>query len=217
MSNAYSPDYDAIVSEVQDITENDNDEFVLNIPKFIQRAQDQVQRDLSLSIWRTYQTATPITTAAYTRPADALIVLSVYLPASNTFVLKRHLDYVRMYGGSTGRPKVWAEDQETTLLFAPAPDTSYAARFEIYERLAALSEANPTNWLTANAADLLLLQVLINAHHYLVNPEKEASCGALYGALLQSAIPELRDSERHRSMPIRQAPRPNLSSAGGNG
>lgn len=211
MSNAYSPTYSSLLLELQDICEDTNAEFVANIPKFLQRAQDQVQRDLGLAIWRDYQTATPITTAAYTRPTGALIVRSIYLPTQNKWVEQRSLDYVRSYGGSSGRPRVWAEDQETTLLFAPAPDVSYAVRIEYYKRLAALVvTSNETNWITDNAGDLLLLQALINAQSYLVSPERVQEFTSMYGTILQIAQTELRDSERHRDMPIRSAPRPSV-------
>lgn len=216
MANAYSPTFSSLLTEIQDICEDSNAEFVANIPLFLQRAQDQVQRDLGLDFWRAYQTGTPITTAAYTRDANWLIVRSIYLPTQNKWVEKRHLDYVRGYGGSTGRPRVWAEDTDTTLLFAPTPDISYSARVEYYQRLPALVlTSNETNWITSNAGDLLLLQALINASAYLVNPEKEQSYGAMYGIVLQGAQTELRDSERHRDMPIRAAPRPSMQ-AGGN-
>lgn len=215
MANAYAPTYSSLLTEIQDICENTNAEFVANIPLFLQRGQDQVQRDLGLDFWRAYQTATPITTAAYTRSADWLIVRSIYLPTQNKWVEKRHLDYVRGYGGSTGRPRVWAEDTDTTLLFAPAPDISYSARIEYYQRLPALVvTSNETNWITNNAADLLLLQALINASIYLVAPERAQEFGAMYGIILQQAQAELRDGERHRDAPIRSAPRPIPTPAG---
>jgi hypothetical protein len=216
MANAYAPTYSSLVAEIQDICENTNSEFVANIPKFIQRSQDQLQRDLALDFWRTYQTATPITTAAYVRDPTWLIVRSIYLPTQNKWIVKRHLDYVRMYGGSTGQPRVWAEDQETTLLFAPTPDISYSARIEAFVRLAPLvMTSNETNWITNNAGDLLLLQALINASIYLVAPERVQEFSGMYGAILQIAQTELRDSERHRDQPIRSAPRPSVQ-VGGN-
>ena len=215
MANAYSPTFSSLLTEIQDICENTNSEFVANIPLFLQRGQDQVQRDLALDFWRDYQTGTPITTAAYTRPTSALIIRSIYLPTQNKWVEKRHLDYVRGYGGSSGRPRVWAEDQETTILFAPAPDISYATRIEYYKRLAPLVvTSNETNWITDNAGDLLLLQALINASSYLVAPERAQEFGSMYGIILQQALTELRDSERHRDAPVRAAPRPVPTPAG---
>ena len=208
MASAYAPTYTSLLTEVQDICEDSNGEFVANIPLFIHRAQDQVQRDLGLDFWRAYSLDT-LTTGSFTRNADWLIVRSLYLPASNSWVQKRHLDYVRGYGGLTGRPRVWAEDQETTLLLAPVPDVSYSVRVEYYQRLAALVvSSNESNWITRNAGDLLLLQTLINAQSYLVSPERVQEFSGMYQAVLPAALSELRDSERHRDQPIRSAPRP---------
>ena len=210
MANAYSPTYSELVLEIQDICENTNSEFVSNIPRFIHRAQDQVQRDLGVDFWRDYDLNT-ISTASYARSQDWLIVRSLYLPASNRFLVQRDLDYVRQYGGSSGTPKVWAEDQETTLLVAPAPSSSLSIRVEFMKRLDALAATtNESNWITRNVADLLLLQSLMNAFIYEVSPERAQQIQGIYQAVLPVAQTELRDSERHRNEPIRAAPRPTV-------
>ena len=209
MANAYAPTYSELIEEVQDICEDTNDEFVSNLPKFIHRAQDQVQRDLGLSIWRNYQDDVPIDDAEYARDTDWLIILSIYLPAHNKFLERRSIDYVRMYGGgTTGRPRFFAEDMENTILIGPTPDASYAALVEYYERLPALAvDTNETNWITQNAGDLLLLQTLINAGSYLLSHERVNEYTGMYMTLMPQAQNELRDSERIRDMPLRTAPR----------
>ena len=169
MANAYAPTFSELVDEVQDICENTNDEFVDNIPKFIHRAQDQIQKDLGLSLWRDYFDLS-ISTAEIARDTDWLIVKSIWLPDEEKFLEQRTVDYVRRCGG-TGRPKYWAEDMENTIIVAPTPDAPYDATVEFYARLAALSEANETNWITRNAGDLLLVQTLLNAGIYLVANE----------------------------------------------
>lgn len=207
MANAYAPTYPELVLELQDICENTNSEFVSNLPRFITRGQDVVQRDLGLEIWNSSELST-IATASYTRSQDWLIVNYLYLPASNRFLTKRHIDYVRRYGGTSGAPKVWCEDTETTLLVAPTPSSTLSIRVGFYARLAALTALNPTNWITRNAGDLLLMQSLINAWIYLVAPERAAAMAELYRAALPPAVIELRDSERRRDQPMRAAPRP---------
>jgi hypothetical protein len=209
MTSAYNPTYSSLILETQDICENTNSEFVANIPLFAQRGQDQIQRDLALDFWRTYQTSTPISTASYARDGNWLIVRSLYLPTLNKWIEKRHIDYVRAYGGAAGRPRVWAEDQETTLLVAPTPDISYPLTVEAYTRLPPLVVgSNEQNWITKNVGDLLLLQILINASMYLVAPERAQEFATTYQELLPIAQAEVRDSERQRDQPIRSAARP---------
>jgi hypothetical protein len=208
VANAYAPTYSELVEEIQDICEDTNDEFVENIPRFIHRAQDQVQRDLGLALWRDYQDDVPITAAEYARNTDWLIVLSIYLPVQNKFLERRSLDYVRVYGGgTTGRPRFWAEDMENTLLIGPTPDASYSALVEFYKRLPALSGDNETNWITSNAGDLLLLQSLINAGSYLLSHERVNEYTGMYSVLMPQCQNELRDSERVRDQPTRVAGR----------
>lgn len=213
MANAYQPDFTSLIAEVQDICEDTNAEFVSNIPNFIHRGQDNVQRDLSLDLWRQYL-LTSISGVSLPRDTGWLIVRSLYLPNQNKWLEKRHLDYVRMYGGE-GRPKVWAEDQEATLLVGPKPNGTYPVRVEFYQRLDPLSADNPTNWITRNAGDLLLLQTLINAQSYLVSPERVQEFTGMYAQVQQSALSELRESERQRYEPVRSAPRPSPQPGGG--
>lgn len=208
MANSYTPTYSELVLELQDLTENTNSEFISNIPRFVHRAQDQVQRDLALDIWNLHATIS-VNAASIARNADYLVIRSLFIPASRRWIEKRHIDYVRGYGG-TGTPKVWAEDTDLFFIFAPTPDATYSVSVEYYQRLAGLSASNETNWITRNAGDLLLLQSLINAHAYLINPERMQECAQLYAALLGTATRELRESERNRYEPVRATPKPSL-------
>jgi hypothetical protein len=208
MAGAYSPTYSELVLELQDICENTNSEFVSNLPRFIHRAQDTVMRDLGLEIFRDYEVST-IATAAYTRSEDWLVVRSLYLPVSNRYLEKRHIDYVRQYGSVAGTPKVWAEDQETTLLVAPAPSTTLSIRVEYMKRLAPLAAtSNENNWVTRNAGDLLLMQALINAFMYEVAPERAAEIMGVYQGVLPTAVSELRAGERKSYEPIKMSAKP---------
>ena len=214
MVNAYQPTFSTFLTEVQDICENSNSEFVANIPLFMQRAQDQLQRDLAMDFWRTIIT-TPITTQNYTRSPDWLIIRSIYIPSLTTWVLRRHRDYVRMWVSSTGPPKYFAEDTDSSLLIGPTPDQSYTPEVEVYTRLPALVlTSNESNWLTKNAGDLYLIQILINAHEYLVAPERKQGMMELYGQMLPGVLQELRVGERRRYEPMRAAPRPTLQPGG---
>ncbi len=208
MANAYAPTYTGLVAEIQDICENTNSEFVLNIPRFIARAQDQVQRDHWYCIVDEVDSiTTAITTTLLTRDPDWLIVRSLWLPVQAKFMEQRHPDYVRQYGG-LGRPRFWAEESEGTLLIAPTPNTSYPVQVAFYERLAALTVDNPSNWLTNNAGDLLLLLCLAHASDYLMAPERATQMMGVYQQVLPTAVSEIRDSERQRNAPVRSAPRP---------
>ena len=213
MANAYAPSYSSLTAEIQDICENTNAEFVANIPRFIQRGQDQVQKDLGLSIWDASTTVSLTTAGTMARDAGWLIVRSLWLPVQRKWIVQRGIDYVRGYGG-IGRPKVWAEDGETSILIGPTPNSTYPVLVSFYQRLTALSVSNEANWITRNAGDMLLMQALINAHLYLINPEAVQQIAGLYQMIQQQAINELRDGERTRYEPMRAAPRPVMQPGG---
>ena len=161
---AYTTSYDDLVADLQDITESTEPEFVLQIPKIIARAQDVVQRDLGLEIWRSFSSVSTVNGVnTITRQASWLQVHSISIPTIGAYPEQRKLDFLRMYGTTSGTPKYWAEVSETSIQLAPTPNAVFALSVEVLERLPALAGGNQTNWLTTHAADLLLLQALIGA------------------------------------------------------
>ncbi len=209
----YTTSYSGLVAEVQDFCEDSNDEFVARLPDMIARACDMVQRDLGLARWRTIDTSITVSPGVYilTRDASWLVVHSVSFPTLSAYCDQRLLDYVKRAGSSNGTPKYLAEVSDSQIRVAPPPSTSVQAEVEVTKRMTRLSTSNETNWLTNNAADLLLLATLINAEAYLVAPERVAEFTALYTAILESARKELRAAEKANYEPIRAAPQPTLT------
>lgn len=209
---AYTTTYATLVADLQDIVESTNHEFVAQIPKIIARAQDVVQRDLGLEIWRGFiSTTTTSLSRDLTRNQAWLEVRSIFLPALGRPLEKRHIDWVRMYGPSQGVPKYWTEATETQIWLSPIPDDTYAIQIEILDRLPNLNQSNQTNWLTNNAADLLLLACLIGSELYLVSPDRLKEYMGMYAMLLAAAQSELRTQERAGYEPVRAAPMPSVS------
>jgi len=209
---AYTTNYALLVEELQDIVDDTNAEFVANLPKIINRALDVVQRDLGLAIWRRF-TSLNISSGvvSYNRPNGALQIFSIFVPSEGRMIEQRHLDWVRTYGTATGVPRYWAEVDEGAIRIAPVPDRAYVADIEVLKKLPALDLSSQTNWITDNAADLLLLASLIGCEVYLVGPGRVQEFTALYQMILQSAVNELRGSERTRYTPVRAAARPTLN------
>lgn len=211
---AYSLTYDELVAEILNfVDEDEGEEFGAALPGIIQRAQDQVQRDLDLSIWRTFiNHHFTADSNMLERQPDWLRVLSIHLPDHDTFVERRSYDYVRAYGG-TGIPRVYAEKSETELHVAPKPINNINFEMEIHKRLPALSADNQQNWISINCADLLLLQCLIGAESFLISPEQVKNYAALYNLNLQAARHELRGITREDYTPVRKPARPAVAPA----
>lgn len=206
---AYTTSYDELFANLMDITESTEPEFVVQIPAIIARAQDVVQRDLGLEIWRTFS---PVSTAngvnTITRDPSWLQVHSISIPALGAYPEQRKLDFLRMYGSSSGTPKYWAEVSETSIQLAPTPNAVFALSVEVLARLPALAEDNQTNWLTTHAGDLLLLQALIGAEMYQSSQARVAEFQGAYQLLLAGAQKELRIQERSGYTPTRAASEP---------
>lgn len=206
---AYTTSYDDLVADLQDITESDEPEFVAEIPNIIARAQDVVQRDLGLEIWRTFPTVATVNGVnTITRQASWLQVHSISIPSLGSYPEQRKLDFLRMYGTSSGTPKYWAEVSETSIQLAPTPNAVLSLSVEVLERLPALADGNQTNWITTHAGDLLLLQALIGAEMYQSSQARVAEFQGAYQILLASAVKELRIQERSGYSPTRAAPEP---------
>jgi hypothetical protein len=210
---AYTTTYADLVADLQDIVDSDNPEFVAEIPNIIARAQDIVQRDLGLDIWRTYPlptVATVISTPTVARQATWLDVRSIFIASTGSPLEKRTIDWVRMYGSATGTPRYWAEMSDSVIRLAPIPSAVLTLEFDVIARHAPLAGGNQTNWFTQHAADLLLLQSLIGAEMYIDSPERTAQFMQAYQLLIGSAIKELRTQERAGYEPTREASRPSM-------
>jgi len=77
----------------------------------------------------------------------------------------------------------------------PAPDTTYTFHIDYYAAFKPLSTANPTNWLTDHAMDLLLYTSLLQATPYLMADERVQLWQAAYQDALQSVTLADRDRD----------------------
>lgn len=129
MANAYQPTYSSLLLEIPDICEDNNAQFLGNIPNFLNRAQDQVMRDLSLEQWRGYYldtlgapTSGQGSALSYLRQPSWLMVRGVFLPPGGgtggvpaygqVFLQKRNVDWIRTHNNPVygTPPKYWSDD-----------------------------------------------------------------------------------------------------------
>lgn len=202
---AYATTYDALIAEAQTIVESTNEEFVAELPNIIARAQDQVQLDLNLAIWR--QVATPAYTSGVstiTRDPAWLKIHSVFI---GRFLEERHADYLQLYGGANGTPKYWCQEDVTAIELAPTPDTSGSATVKVTVQLPALADDNQTNWITDNTPELLLLQTLIGSEMYLQGQERVAEFSNAYQIALAKRLDQLKGTQLKPYTPIKPAAR----------
>jgi hypothetical protein len=210
----YQTTFSSLRAEVINIVDSDNPEFLQYLDRIIARAHDNVQRDLDLTMWRTFPTIT-VNAGVATFPRDPswLRLVGGYIIASGKPVEKRSLDYLRAYGDGQGVPRCFAERNEATYQLAPIPSVNTTLELEVLTRLPTLNNEAPTSWITQNAADLLLLQTLIGSELYLLGTERVVTFKELYQIQLASAVSELKGSARPEYTPVRAAPKPKLEAA----
>lgn len=69
--------------------------------------------------------------------------------------------------------------------FFPSPNSSYTGTLYYRAKVPALSNANTSNWVLANAPDVYLYGSLVHSAPFLVEDERVAMWGALYSQAVQ--------------------------------
>jgi hypothetical protein len=199
--------YAGLVALIEDMCEDESTELSTNIQGIINRAEDRCLRDLDVQYfedWRSTSTAAGTDTVA--KSSDMVSILSIRLTAAQEFVLPRNRDLVQMYGGS-GRP-VYYYDDDANIYLAPTPDDSYAIEIKYQGAPQALSPSNTSNWLTTNAATLLLNAALVEAEGLLIDPGRKAEFEAAYAQALGPLRALYRDEPASNYTPLQPAAGP---------
>ncbi len=130
-------------------------------------------------------------------PSDFAELKHAYLDGSPTIpleVVSAALLY-QLYPtrSSSGQPGYLAIDGGY-FVFGPFPDAAYTLKGTYYARQSALSISNETNWLTAQAPDVLLYGALYQAAGYLMDDVRQARWLELYERALQAMKTEGRNA-----------------------
>lgn len=165
------------------------------IPDFVTMAEAKINRRLRILQMESRVRSDTASGDTYVAlPSDFLEAIRVSVIASPN----RDLDYVatsaldRLYSSDeTGQPSVYTIEG-TELRIAPTTDAVYTVELVYFAKFAALSDSNTTNWLTANAPDLLLYMSLAEAEPFIKNDSRIQ----LWKALADESISQIQDSDR---------------------
>lgn len=196
--------YDGLVALIEDMCEDESAELLTNVQGIINRAEERCLRDLDIQFfedWRSVSTSASVQSVSKT--SDMTSILSVRLTSANEFALPRNRDFVQMYGGS-GRPLYYYDD-DASIYFAPTPDDSYAMEIKYQGAPTPLSASNTTNWLTTNAAHLLLNACLVEAEALLIDPGRKSEFEAAYAQALGPLRALYRDEPTSNYSPLQPA------------
>ena len=124
--------YSDFLTQVRNYTEVDNNVLTDSIlDQFIRNTELDIAGAVDYDDLRKYSTSNVTTGNRYVvMPADLLILRSVQIINSNVrdFLEKRETSFISEYAPNdtvTGQPKYYANWDETNILLAPTPDSTY--------------------------------------------------------------------------------------------
>lgn len=179
------------------------------IPQFIALAEARFNRDLRVRQMITRATAeTDSGDAHVTLPGNWLEARTVSLVDNGT---PRALEYVTLESASALRPGTgparFFNVNGNRLEFIPGPPDGTQVELIYYAAIPALSESEPTNWLSLAYPDQYLYGALVHSAPYLRDDERVAVWASLYDRGLEE-IRIADERARHGKFSLKMRARP---------
>ena len=168
--------YSNFLTQVRNYTEVDNNVLTDSIlDQFIRNTELDIAGAVDYDDLRKYSTSNVTTGNRYVvMPADLLILRSVQIINSNVrdFLEKRDTSFISEYAPNdtvTGQPKYYANWDETNILLAPTPDSTYTIQINFIKDPPHFDSSTNT-FLSQHQEALLLYGVLKETFGYLKGP-----------------------------------------------
>jgi hypothetical protein len=168
-----------ITSDILLYTSYDDPDFVAEIPRFIQAAEERIFFFVQLPDFQRGVTGNFTASNPYLQlPADFLACASLAvidpLTGAFTYLLPKETSYIReVYPvpASIGQPTAYAlfsaSAGDTTIFVGPTPDVAYNCELNYFYKPASLVTDTTGTWLSDNAYDTLLYGALSESANYL--------------------------------------------------
>jgi hypothetical protein len=170
--------YDSLTSTVLQYLERRDASVVETIPTFISLAEFEIAQEIkTLGQLQVAESTMTADNALLQKPARwrKTVSMSVTVAGKKQPVYLRKYEYLKNYwpdADQTDVPLYYADTDWEHWYIAPTPDQAYAFEVLYYERIAPLSSANQTNWLTQNAPNAMLFGTLLQAMQFLKNDQR---------------------------------------------
>lgn len=152
------------------------------------------------------ETSTPlaIVNGVATLPSDFMEMRGAYIDYQNLrtdLTLLSPSDFSLHYASdNTGRPSHFSISGDS-LMVRPMPDLTYSITLTYKQRLPALSDGNPTNWLLTKWPDLYVAGCLVTAAAYGFEDQRLALLSSNAEALIEE-INDAGQKARHTAGPL---------------
>lgn len=170
--------YDSLTSTVLQYLERKDASVVNAIPTFISLAEFEIAQEIkTLGQLQIVEATMDADNAILQKPARwrKTVSMSVTVDGKKQPVYLRKYEYLKNYwpdANQTDVPLYYADTDWEHWYLAPTPDQNYSFEVLYYERIAPLSSANQTNWLTQNAPNAMLFGTLLQAMQFLKNDQR---------------------------------------------
>jgi hypothetical protein len=168
--------YSELVAKIRSYTEVSNTvltETVVN--GFISDAEFRILRDVDSDNNRKYATTTFIVNQKFLTLPDNLLVIrnaEIISGEERTFLQIRDTSFIDEYNqqNTYGRPKYYANWDETIIVLAPIPDQNYTIEVNYILKPTGLSATTPNTYLSQQFPNGLLYACLVEAYGFLKGP-----------------------------------------------
>jgi hypothetical protein len=192
--------YTELEAAICNYTQNFEQEFVANIPVFVQQAEQRIFNTVQFPSLRRNVTGTTSTNTKYLAcPSDFLAAYSIAAVApdgSYEYLLNKDVNFIRQAyptPTSTGFPKYYAlfgpsfaNSDELSFILGPTPDARYTVELHYFFYPESISVADDgRTWLGDNFDSVLLYGSLVEAVTFM---KGEADMVALYDGKYKEAL-----------------------------
>jgi hypothetical protein len=206
--------YTTLKQTIQDYLETTETTFVSNLPNIITQAEERILKEVQLPDFRKNVTGSLSSDNEYlSTPTDYLAIYSLAVDNSGyEYLLNKDVNFIReAYPVSTvtGVPKYYALFNESTIIVAPTPSSSFDVELHYFYRPESITvAASGTSWLGDNAENALLYGSLVESYTFL---KGDADLLQLYKVQYDEAVNRLKTlgegygtTDSYRSGAVRQ-------------
>ena len=193
------PDYDYLITDVKNTTENDGTEFSAQLPKIVNKAENKLTTDLDdhgLTVYTSI--AIPSGQAIVSIPSGTRIVrnFSMTQNGSRKNMLLRTMEFVNDFwpvSASTSAPIYYAYRGNTEIRIAPTPASTHNGEIMTVVRPTTLTSTGTTsNYFTDFCYDALFAACMVESCLFM----KDATATQLWETQYQYHINALRNQAR---------------------
>lgn len=196
--------YTELVNAITAYTQNYEQEFVSNIPVFVQQAEERIYNTVQFPALRRNVTGSTSANNKYLAcPADFLSVYSIAVVDSSgnyEYLLNKDVNFMRQaYPNPTsvGTPKYYAlfgpsfvNSDELSFILGPTPDSRYTVELHYFFYPESITTAEDgRSWLGDNFDPVLLYGALVEAYTFM---KGEADMVTLYENKYKEALAQAK-------------------------